>query len=80
MKKLTILVLIFILVFALVGCTTEQTAIRTESSRNISVWTDPETGVQYIIYEEKTSYSGAGGITPRLNADGTLRIESEDLE
>ncbi len=36
------------------------------------IWTDEDTGVQYIIYREKTMNAGFGGITPRLNADGSL--------
>lgn len=39
---------------------------------NTYIVTDEETGVQYIIYREKIGYAGMGGITPRLNADGTL--------
>ena len=39
------------------------------------VITDDDTGVQYIIYSEFGYRSGAGGITPRYNADGTLHID-----
>lgn len=38
-------------------------------SKDIRIWTDPETNVQYVIY---FGYGGAGGITPRINIDGTL--------
>lgn len=44
------------------------------SDTHISVWTDQETGVQYIIYSRKRGEAGIGGITPRLNADGSLYV------
>lgn len=44
---------------------------------NLFVITDDKTGVQYIIYSEFGYRSGAGGITPRYNADGTLYIDPE---
>lgn len=45
----------------------------------IYIWTDEETGVQYIIYREKLYNAGFGGITPRLNSDGSLYIaDTED--
>ena len=43
----------------------------------ITIWTDEETGVQYVIYRDKAGYAGFGGITPRLNSDGTLYITKE---
>ena len=39
------------------------------NSKDIRIWTDPDTGVQYVIY---SGYRSAGGITPRINLDGTL--------
>lgn len=41
----------------------------------IRYYTDSETGVQYIIYREKFSDAGLGGITPRLNSDGSLYLD-----
>ena len=41
---------------------------------DVYIWTDPETGVQYVVYSEKHGYAGIGGITPRLQADGSLYI------
>lgn len=41
---------------------------------HIFIVTDAETGVQYIVYREKIGYAGMGGITPRLNADGSLYV------
>ena len=43
-----------------------------KSNDYIYIWTDDETGVQYVIYREKTYNAGHGGITPRLNPDGSL--------
>ena len=40
----------------------------------IHIVTDHKTGVQYIVYREKYMNAGFGGITPRLNADGSLCV------
>ena len=45
-----------------------------ESGNNcFGIWVDDKTGVEYIIF----STSGRGGICPRYNADGTLRVREE---
>jgi hypothetical protein len=44
---------------------------------DVYIWTDEETGVQYLIYSDRHSESGMGGITPRLNADGTIYVVSD---
>jgi maltose-binding protein MalE len=87
MKKLIIAILAFALILWLVGCEVSNTnttnTTNTSSTHNskekiesgIYIWTDEETGVQYIIYSYKSGYGGMGGITPRLNADGTLYTE-----
>ena len=41
-------------------------------NENIYVITDPDTGVQYLVFREKKFNAGMGGITPRLNPDGSL--------
>ncbi len=42
------------------------------NNETIYIWTDEETGVQYMIYRERAGiYAGLGGITPRLNPDGS---------
>lgn len=38
-------------------------------------YTDPETGVHYLIYSEDQYHAGMGGITPRLNPDGSIMVE-----
>lgn len=42
--------------------------MRNASDFDFWIWTDQETGVQYIVY--KDGYGG--GITPRINLDGSL--------
>lgn len=46
------------------------------SSVNISNYTDPETGVCYLIYTDKF-YSERSGITVRYNADGSIMTKGE---
>ena len=73
MKKIFSILIAVTLVLCLGGCDSESTNIKTkESNSNIRIWTDKETGVQYVIYKEEVYKGGLGGITPRLNADGTL--------
>lgn len=38
-------------------------------------FTDPETGVCYLIYKDKNGYGGMGGITVRYNPDGTIMVK-----
>lgn len=45
---------------------------------NIYVITDPDTGVQYLVFREKAYNAGMGGITPRLNPDGSLCVVDVD--
>ena len=68
-----------ILILCLVGCykDTNPNIVISEKDTHIIFWTDPETGVQYIIYNNSDGYRGMGGITPRLNANGTLFISKE---
>lgn len=61
-RKLLIIVVAALL---LAGCA--QTEVATFNTR---IWTDEETGVQYVIWSD---YRGSG-ITPRLNIDGTVMV------
>lgn len=47
---------------------------RSSGNETVFIWTDEDTGVQYIIYREKLYNAGFGGITPRLNPDGSLYV------
>jgi hypothetical protein len=74
MKKIVAFLMVAILLLCLTGCNfleTETTDIQQTLRQDIEIWTDEETGVQYIIYRSG-GYGGVGGITPRYNADGTL--------
>lgn len=84
MKKIVAILLIIVFALCLVACEVSgevnepnKPNIKTVSEAKIRIWTDAETGVQYIIYTDQVVDGGMGGITPRLNADGTLYIESE---
>ena len=57
MKKIIIILLTLVLVSGLVGCDATETSnetnksnLKTESDSHIYIWTDKETGVQYIVY------------------------------
>lgn len=43
------------------------------ASERISVWVDPETGVNYILY----TVDRGGAITPRLNKNGLPYVEEK---
>lgn len=84
MKKILIVLAILALALSFAACEIEKPNMDVSSevleearSEDIKIWTDEETGVQYIIYSKKVFKGGMGGITPRLNADGTLCIGTE---
>ena len=78
MKKVICFVLIVLMVCCLCSCSVEENSNQSTnqinntlpSSSSVHIWTDEETGVQYIIYDGYKQ----GGICPRLNADGSLHI------
>lgn len=81
MKKVICFVLTVLMVFCLCACSVEENDANQSTNAlppNVSVhiWTDEETGVQYIIYDGYKQ----GGIYPRLNADGGLHIEKGGAE
>lgn len=69
----------FCLSIAVIGC---EGGVRTEEvgsttkigNSDVYEFVDPDTGVHYWIYSHKAGYGGMGGMTPRLNADGTVMI------
>ena len=80
MKKVLCFLLSLFLIICLAGCKiyqiNENENIKLNSKdTDIRFWTDEETGVQYVIYNHGAGSKGMGGITPRLNADGTLYID-----
>lgn len=50
------------------------------SDDDVCIFTDSETGVQYVVYREREGNAGMGGITPRLDADGNIMIDSSLAE
>jgi hypothetical protein len=70
-----LIALCFWLIIGCFLCISNNSMSQTSNS-NISIWTDEETGVQYVIYGGYKQ----GGITPRLNADGSLHVENEESE
>lgn len=80
MNKIILVLLALLLVCASAGCIAEE---ETEdeyipnykySSDYVYLYIDEYTGVEYLIFSVG---SNKGGITPRYNADGTLKINEE---
>ena len=81
MKKLLSALLCVCMCFALVGCSVPQgTQTSNDGSAtkiynsDIFEFVDPDTGIHYWIYSHKVGYGGMGGMTPRLNSDGTVMV------
>ena len=81
-KKILATLLVFgLAATTLVGCS-NPTGVETTKDNNIEKiynsdmyeFIDPDTGVHYWIYSHKAGYGGMGGMTPRLNPDGTVMI------
>ena len=80
MKKFAIMVIVVITIltgsFALTGCsttasenqTTVEHTMKLQKNSHFTVWTDPDTNVQYILFES----SGRAGHSVRYNSDGTI--------
>ena len=96
MKKRRLISIIFAVTVLFTGCTNvsntiDDTAVEinknpiehsifAENYGNVYIYTDPETGVEYLIFSKSAGYAGMGGITPRLNVDGSLYINPEFTE
>lgn len=92
-KSAMLIIITLFTVIGLTGCSTDDYSVSSNTipvdatykadrlaeieNNHIFVITDDKTGVQYIIYSEPFWRGGAGGITPRYNADGTLYIDPE---
>ena len=71
-NKIIAIICCTVFILGLVGCTKEQTTeLSTTENREVYVYVDKETGVNYIIFDDVCK----GGICPRYNADGALYIE-----
>lgn len=77
MKKIFSILMVVVLILCLSGCSENENIERDSNDSDIKFWTDTETGIQYVIYSSCAGYAGMGGITPRLNADGTLYKPTE---
>ena len=74
-KKLCGLVMCFLLCTAFIGCSASETnnaSITEIHNSDIFEFVDKDTGVHYLIYSRRLTDGGMGGITPRLNPDGTV--------
>lgn len=75
MKKIICFVIMILIVCCLCSCVAEEGTRQGDNTlpKNSSfcIWTDEETGVQYIVYIGFRK----GGICPRLNADGSLHTD-----
>ena len=69
MKKIIAIIMCILIVLSLCGWTNIHTE-NVNPTTYINIYVDDETGVEYIVY---AGY-GRGGICPRYNADGTLRV------
>lgn len=43
-----------------------------DSYAKVTEYRDTITGVHYLIYQDRVTYGGMGGMTVRYNADGTV--------
>ena len=75
-KKILATLLVFgLAATTLVGCSNStDNNIEKIYNSDIYEFIDPDTGVHYWIYSHKEGYGGMGGMTPRLNPDGTVMI------
>ena len=77
-RKLIVGLLIITLAFSLSGCATEgepSQSVKEMYNDDVYEFIDPDTGVHYWIYSHSAGYSGMGGITPRLNSDGSIMVD-----
>lgn len=78
MKKIiAVLMIIFMVAFCLLACEAAENTPKTATDKDIWIWTDTETGVQYVVVYKSSGYGIGVGITARLNADGTPYIVTE---
>lgn len=83
MKKIMCCILLSVcLCTLLVGCSidiedpeaSKEGNILKIDNNDIYEFVDPDTGVHYWIYSHRMGNSGQGGMTPRLNSDGTVMV------
>lgn len=63
----------------LMGCEEPNENIeKSKEDASIKIWTDTETGVQYVIYCYSFGYAGMGGITVRVDAEGRPMVAPKE--
>lgn len=89
LKHILLVVCVVFLVCASAGCimAEEDGALPDKYIHNykhgyyhVYVYVDVYTGVEYLIYNDVAGYAGYGGICPRYNPDGTLKINEEFMK
>lgn len=78
-KKLLALGIAICILLGMTGCVSGVQSSNDGSTTkiynsDIYEFVDPDTGVHYWVYSHKEGYGGMGGMTPRLNSDGTVMI------
>ncbi len=79
-KKIIAVVLGLTLCLGMTGCASLEVQSgddgNTTKIQNSDIYefVDPETGVHYWVYSHNEGYGGMGGMTPRLNSDGTVMV------
>ena len=77
-RKIIIGLLLVTLSLSLFGCATESESsqsVKEMYNDDVYEFIDPDTGVHYWIYSHSAGYAGMGGITPRLNSDGSIMVD-----
>ena len=81
-KKLMLFAATLVLMFSLVGCSMPKGTETSNSGSTSKIYNsdvyefvDPDTGVHYWIYSSCMGYAGMGGMTPRLNSDGSVMTD-----
>lgn len=88
LKHILLVVCVVLLVCASAGCVTvdKDGLLNTyhysdaPGCHYISIYVDEYTGVEYLVYSGDGGYAGYGGICPRYNPDGTLKINEEFMK
>lgn len=57
-----------------VSTVSKEKKLRKIDNNDIYEFVDSDTGVHYWIYSHRMGNSGQGGMTPRLNSDGTVMV------
>lgn len=91
-KRILLVVFSLVLVFVLAGCSLddalddfydrhegEQQEVEYASYAHcVYDYVDSKTGVHYLLYSFYNSNGVTGGITPRLNADGSVMVDEAE--